>query len=263
VTAAKIQKAPHNRVVVWFSCGATSAVAGKLAIEKYKNKIPVVCAYADTGAEHPDNERFLSDCENWYGQKILRLKSDRYRDIWDVFERTRYLVGIGGARCTTELKKSVRHAFENAATDIQVFGFDASETDRAERFKDNNPDCCVETPLIEHGISKQECFHALNGAGIGLPKMYLLGYRNNNCIGCVKGQSGYWNKVRIDFPDVFARMAKVERELNVAINKSYAGDGKRKRVFLDELDPKAGRYESELPISCGLMCDPISEVTNA
>ena len=82
--------------------------------------------------------------------------------------------------------------------------------------------------------------------------MYLMGYRNNNCIGCVKGQSGYWNKIRKDFPDVFDRMAKKERELNAAINKKYV-KGKRIRVFLDELDPNAGRYEEE-KISCGLFC---------
>ena len=92
--------------------------------------------------------------------------------------------------------------------------------------------------------------------------MYKLGYKNNNCIGCVKGQSGYWNKIRKDFPEVFARMAKVERSLNVAINKSYAGDGLRKRVFLDELDPKAGRYKSEPSLGCGVLCDIGTEEHN-
>jgi hypothetical protein len=91
-------------------------------------------------------------------------------------------------------------------------------------------------------------------AGIEIPAMYKLGYTNNNCIGCVKGQQGYWNKIRIDFPEVFERMAKLERELNVAINKTYAGDGKRKRVFLDELDPQAGRYTMEPNIECGVLC---------
>ena len=50
-------------------------------------------------------------------------------------------------------------------------------------------------------------------------------------------------------------MAKVEREIGAAINKSYAGDGLRKRVFLDELDTCAGRYESEPSISCGAVCE--------
>jgi len=72
---------------------------------------------------------------------------------------------------------------------------------------------------------------------------------------------GYWNLMRREFPDVFERMSKVERELNVAINKTYKGtgldeDGKpiRKRVFLDELDPDAGNLATEPILECGLSC---------
>jgi hypothetical protein len=196
----------------------------------------------------------MRDCEKWYGQKIRVLSSDKYDDIWDVFEKTKYLVGVRGARCTTELKKVLRNAFQKV-DDIQVFGFDFTEVKRYDRFKSNNPEVIVKAPLIERGISKAECFDRLTMSGIDLPVMYRLGYKNNNCIGCVKGQAGYWNKIRKDFPEVFERMAKVERQIGVAINKSYAGDGKRKKVFLDELPVEMGRYESEPSIGCGVLCD--------
>jgi 3'-phosphoadenosine 5'-phosphosulfate sulfotransferase (PAPS reductase)/FAD synthetase len=240
-----------SRVVSWFSCGAASAVATKIAIEKYGN---VEIVYCDTGSEHDDNQRFLKDCEKWFGQPIKVLKSQKYKDTWDVFAKTRYLSGIKGARCTTELKKVLRNEYQQV-DDVQVFGFDTTEKLRAEKFKGNNPEVILSTPLIDRNISKKDCFRILSDAGIELPMMYRLGYKNNNCIGCVKGQSGYWNKIRKDFPEVFDRMAKVERSLNVAINKSYAGDGKRKRIFLDELPPDAGRYESEQSIGCGVLCD--------
>jgi hypothetical protein len=45
------------RIVSWFSCGAASAVATKLAIRECGNR--VVPAYCDPGAEDEDNERFL------------------------------------------------------------------------------------------------------------------------------------------------------------------------------------------------------------
>lgn len=80
-----------TRTVAWFSCGATSAVAAKLAIARYPE---TVVAYCDTGGEHPDNVRFLKDCERWFGREIQVLRSERYRDIWDVFEKTRYLAGV-------------------------------------------------------------------------------------------------------------------------------------------------------------------------
>ena len=222
-------------------------MSAKLTLDKYPD---ATLAYCDTGSEHPDNRRFMDDCEQWLGKKVTVLKSSTYKDTWDVFAKTRYLAGVGGARCTTELKKMVRRDFEKP-DDLQVFGFDRDEKVRAERFCGNNPEVVTYFPLIEHNLSKDDCFTTIANAGIRLPAMYLLGYRNNNCIGCVKGQAGYWNKIRRDFPEVFERMARMERELNVALCKSYAVDGKRKRIFLDELDPGFGRYE---PIECGLFC---------
>lgn len=239
------------RVLCWFSCGSASAVAAKLAVEKYGDRAEIV--YCDTLAyEHPDNKRFMADVEKWIGKPITILRSKKYTDIYDVFEKTKYLVGPKGARCTVELKKRVRLEYQRP-DDIHVFGFTADEKKRADRFREQNFEDS-EFPLIDNNISKADCHRIISEAGIETPMMYRLGYVNNNCIGCVKGQSGYWNKIRKDFPEAFEKMAKMERKLNAAINKSYAGDGKRKRVFLDELDPTAGRGIKEPDIECGVIC---------
>lgn len=93
-----------GRKVVWFSCGAASAVAAKLAIDAYGDACTVV--YCDTlSSEHPDNARFFRDVEHWLGRKIEVIRSEKYRDIDDVFEKTRFMASPFGARCTTELKK--------------------------------------------------------------------------------------------------------------------------------------------------------------
>lgn len=240
-----------TRVISWFSCGAASAVATKMACDSYPDVIP---AYCDTGSEHPDNKRFLKDCEAWFKRPITVLKSEKYKDIWEVFE-SGYLVGQHGAKCTTELKKKVRNAFEQP-NDLQIFGFDIDEQHRALRFKDNNPDIDVEFPLITYGLNKAACLELLQEAKIELPAMYKLGYKNNNCIGCVKGGAGYWNKIRRDFPEVFDRMAKIERNLGITILRDRT-DGKQKtRLYLDELKPGIGRYE-ETEIQCGLFCGKI------
>jgi hypothetical protein len=76
--------------------------------------------------------------------------------------------------------------------------------------------------------------------------MYDLGYANNNCVGCVKGGMGYWNKIRKDFPDVFAQRAKEEREI---------GHSCIKGTFLDELEPGRGRMEQEIMEDCGIACE--------
>jgi hypothetical protein len=243
------------RVLAWFSCGDASAVAAKLAVEKYGDQCEVL--YCDTFAyEHPDNRRFFADVELWLEREIKIIRSEEYRDIYDVFERTRWLVGIGGARCTTELKKNVRKAYQTV-DDIHVFGYTADEQVRIDRLYAESPELSFEFPLMEAGITKADCHARIRAARIDLPAMYLLGYRNNNCVGCVKGQSGYWNKIRRDFPETFARMALVERDLNATICKvEGAVNGKRwrKRVFLDELPPDAGHYKAEPDIECGVLC---------
>lgn len=61
----------------WFSCGVTSAVACKLAIERFGDDVDLW--YIETGAAHPDNMRFIKDCEEWYGRKILTARSENMR----------------------------------------------------------------------------------------------------------------------------------------------------------------------------------------
>ena len=97
-------------VIAWFSCGATSAVACKIALTMYAD---VRIVYIETGSGHPDNERFIQDCERWYGQRIERIRSDKYRDVDDVLIRKTYINGPHGAACTSLLKKEVRYKFED------------------------------------------------------------------------------------------------------------------------------------------------------
>jgi len=222
-----------------------------LTLDRHPDR-DVHLVYCDTGSEHPDNVRFLRECEAWLGQDVEVIKSTKYDDIWDVFDRTRWLVGPNGARCTTELKRVPRKGYQHPEV-LHVFGYDATERHRAVRLVANNPEIYLEFPLLEAGMSKVDCARMVKLAGIELPAMYLLGYRNNNCIGCVKGQQGYWNKIRVDFPEVFARMASVERALGAAINKRYEGDT-RIPVYLDELSPQSGNYSAEPEIQCGLSC---------
>lgn len=239
------------RVLCWFSCGAASAVAAKLAVGHYAGDVEVL--YCDTlKYEHPDNLRFLKDISIWLGQEIKFLSSSEYKDIFDVFDRTGWLVGVGGARCTTELKKKVRRKYQRP-DDIHVFGFTVDEGSRIEKLEKNEPDLKCKWFLREANLTKQDTLNILKQARIELPEMYKLGYKNNNCIGCVKGGSGYWNKIRKDFPETFTRMATQERKMNVAINKRYE-KGKRIRVFLDELPENAGRYNEEPDIECGVLC---------
>ena len=231
-----------SRTVGWFSCGAASAVAVKLT-----RAMPVYC---DTEAEHPDNVRFLTDCERWFDRKVERLKSTRYADTWDVWQKRRYLAGVEGALCTIELKVMPRLAFQRP-DDEHVFGYtaDALDVARAERLRANYPELSIHTPLIERGLTKAACLDIVQRAGIVLPPLYAMGFHNNNCIPCVKATSpAYWALIRRQFPEKFARMAKLSRELDVRLCRI---DDERR--FIDEI-PADHPTTNPIQPSCDFLC---------
>lgn len=236
-----------SRTICWFSAGAASAVATMLTLAEV-GRVDTVVVYTDPGSEHPDNARFINDCETWFHHGITRLRSDKYRDTWQVWEERRFIVSPQGALCTTELKKKIRQQFQQP-DDIQVFGYTAEEQHRADRFREQNPEVDLRTPLIERSLSKADCLGIIERAGIALPAMYLLGYRNNNCVGCPKGGIGYWNTIRRDFPAVFDRMAALERDIGHSVLSDAAGP-----VWLDMLDPLRGDLLTEPDIECSLLC---------
>tara|TARA_R110000824_G_scaffold348243_1_gene534985 strand:- start:65 stop:559 length:495 start_codon:yes stop_codon:yes gene_type:complete len=162
------------------------------------------------------------------------------------------MAGIAGAPCTLELKKRARQQWENQnPCDALVLGFTVEEEDRAERFRRNERSNLL-TPLIDLRLTKKDCFRIVSAAGIELPNVYKRGYPNANCIGCVKATSAtYWNHVRQDSPEVFARRAEMSRELGARLVR-YKGE----RIFLDELPPDAKGAAMDVgSFECGLFCE--------
>lgn len=241
-----------GKVNARFSCGAASAVATKLAIEKYGDAVTIY--NTDPGSEHEDNPRFMADCERWFGRKIHVLRSDKYSDVDDVIERKRFMVSNRGAPCTAELKKRPGDAVWQIG-DVEIYGYTVEEKYRVAKWRANNPERIIECPLIERELTKEDCFGMLDRVGIELPAMYRLGFNNNNCIGCVKARDNlnYWRRVRMHFPAVFARRAAQERKLGVAINR-VTRNGVRSEIYLDELPPGDPTGPDTVQISCGLFC---------
>jgi hypothetical protein len=227
--------------VCWFSTGISSFVACYLTPDIDK------IIYTHVSNQHPDSLRFLHDCETLLGRKIEVLQSHKFKSVDDVIETRKCINTPYGAPCTLELKKRVRQQWEqkNGIGHTYIWGYDVNEKRRAERVVKSMPEFNHEFPLIENNLTKQDCHAICNRLGLKRPKMYDLGYPNNNCIGCVKGGMGYWNKIRRDFPDVFARRAKQERKI---------GHSCIKGVFLDELDPNRGNMDTEIFEECGVAC---------
>lgn len=229
--------------VCWLSAGVSSFVAGYLVRDTVDKFI-----YIDIDNQHPDSMRFIKDCEKILGKEVEILKSE-YGNVQNVVKQFRFINSPYGAKCTQILKKRTRKQWEYEHKDYDityVWGFDNKETNRANRLRETMIEFNHEFPLIDNDISKTQAHGICAKLGVIRPKMYDLGYSNNNCVGCVKGGMGYWNKIRVDFPEVFERMAKLEREIGASCIRG---------IYLDELDPKRGRMEQEIMQDCGIACE--------
>lgn len=236
-----------GRVIAWFSCGAASAVAAMLAVDKYGSRC-LVANHDMSSDEHPDNLRFRDEVSSWLGVPIITVPAP-YPSVDAVFEATSFMASPKGARCSAEMKRVPGNSFAYIE-DVQIFGYPADEADRIKRFQRNNPEIQWEWNLLEAGITKAECFEILRKAGIRRSAMYDLGYKNANCFGCVKSTSpAYWNRVRRDRPDIFELRARRSRELGVRLIQ-VTRNGDRQRIFLDEL-AREDAGDPEASLSCG------------
>ena len=235
--------------IAWLSAGVSSFIAAYLL----KDEIDEFY-YIDIADQHPDSMRFIKDCEKLLGKKINKLQSMTYKSVDDACCAGGFIrnARTGFAYCTEYLKKRVRkEQFEYYHKNDEityVWGMDCKphERERAQRIIEMQPEFNHRFPLIEKELTKQDCHAMSRRLGLKRPKMYDLGYQNNNCIGCVKGGMGYWNMIRRDFPEVFESRAKLERKLNCrCLNE----------CFLDELEPDRGNIEDEIMEDCGIFCE--------
>ena len=244
-------------IAVWFPCGAASAVAARLTIDKYgKDRVRVV--NSPVIEEHEDNRRFLADVQTWLGVEIETAVNPKYpaasaREVW---EKRKFMSSPYGAPCTVELKKEARRHWETEnQPEWHVLGFTVDERHRHERFVLTERSNVLPV-LIEAGLRKKDCLEMLRAEGIKLPVLYGLGFPNNNCKGCIKATSpSYWNLVRRTFPDVFADRAEQSRRIGAKLVQV-----KGERVFLDEL-PANASGQMDLDFDCGVFCEekPIME----
>lgn len=239
------------RTVAWFSAGGDSAVSTKLIADQIDEIV-----YIHIVDQHPDTMRFVKDCEQWFGKPITILQAPMDVETACLTCGGKgYITGKGFTPCTKKLKREVRQKWEyERPLDEKlryVWGMDCDEENRTIGILESLPNQEHIFPLVERHITKRIVHEILTASGIKRPVMYDMGYMNNNCVGCVRGGMGYWNKIRVDFPDVFAKRAAMERIIGASCLKEDDGT----RLYLDELDPTRGRDEKPIIGDCGILCE--------
>jgi len=243
-----------DTIVVWFSCGAASAVAAQRTLEKYGDFCNVRIVNNPVKEEDDDNRRFLLDIERWLNVNIEIAINPLFPkcSAEEVWSHAKFMSSPFGAPCTKELKKKARQVWEqNNHVDWHVLGFTSEEQGRYDRFVLTERSNVLPV-LIDDTITKQTCVYILEEAGIALPRIYQLGYPNANCIGCVKATSAtYWNHVRKMHPSTFDSRASQSREIGAKLVR-----WKGERMFLDELPESAkGNSMKSLTFECGIFCE--------
>lgn len=245
-----------TRIVCQFSCGAASAVATKIALAQYGPTHDVQILNAFVLEEHVDNRRFLADCETWFARAVTVLRDEKYNaSIIQVFRQRQFMKGPRGAPCTGQLKRKLLDGWKRD-DDVIVLGFTAEEADRLDDFREQYPDRPVIAPLVDAGLGKEDCKAMVQRAGIVLPFMYLQGYDNANCIGCVKGGEGYWRAIREDYPAEFEAICLVQDEIGEGswFLRYRSGPLKGQRFPLRDLPAGPARRNEKLP-SCSFFCE--------
>lgn len=246
-------KTDSKNIVCWFSCGAASAVAAWMVLQKHRQHHNVEIVYNPVANEHPDNLRFKYDIEKRFGTTILEAKNPLYpnANIEEVFDARKVMSTVHGyAPCTEELKKKARYEYEKTHDiDFHVMGFTADESRRHDRFvmyERSN----VWPVLINAKVTKRMCFDILKYLNVAIPLTYYQGIPNANCIGCVKSSSPtYWNLIRKFYPEVFDRRCEQSRRLGCRLVVR-----KGERIFLDELK-KTDKGGVLATYECGIWCD--------
>lgn len=254
-----------DRVVVRFSCGAASAVAGKKAIERYGRRVEIINAFV--AAEHDDNRRFLTDCERWFGRSVTVLRDTKYNATpLDVWVAKRFIAGRKGAPCSRALKGDVLDAYARPSDGVPiVLGYTADEAHRVDNFLDANAGARLIVPLIEEGITKDDCFEIVRSAGLTLPVTYAQGFDNANCRGCPRGGIAYWLHTDRHYPEAYEATAKLQDVLGPS--SYFLSDrrgGKRVRISLRDLrniDEPRWRTMKVEAVSCGGLCE-LSEASD-
>jgi hypothetical protein len=220
--------------IVSVSGGLTSFEAWRRALEKHGRE-NVIGVFADVGeafddfgnrvcGEDLDLYRFLGETEELLGVTAVRLRSDKYNNIWDAFFGERMLGSTLRDPCSRWLKRRVINDWITAHfmefNTVRCLGFSWMEAERAKDFDKWMGYYRTWHPLMDPPlVTSEEIAEWLEDRGIKRPRLYLQGYAHNNCGGfCVKMGLGQARDLWLLNRPAYLYHEKREQEFRKEIN---------------------------------------------
>ena len=219
--------APSYVVSVSLGKDSTEMLCGML--ERGENVIAAV--YFDTGWEFPQMPAHLERLERYTGLKIVTLKP---RESFDYVFRDRQKLrgkfkkkGYGWPsffrRWCTAMKRDAIKAYCNALSwqgynlpIVQCIGFAVDEPQRIAEYLGKKPVAYQEFrfPLAEWGITEAQALESCKARGFSWDGLYDH-FRRVSCFCCPLQGLDELRTLRLHFPDLWARMLKMESWLPV------------------------------------------------
>lgn len=211
-----------------FGGGIQSTAALVLAAQGKLDYRVFVLADVGEDSEHPGTVAYLYDVAIPYAEAnglelhvVRKIKRDgSFESIFEKLHRTQTSIDIpvrmangapGNRACTADykIKPVAKWMKQHGATvnDPGIVGVGIS-LDEFERMKDSQiPYIRNDYPLVEMGITRDECERIILGAGLPLPP-------KSSCWFCPFHRPAAWADMMRDEPELFARSVALEKMVN-------------------------------------------------
>ncbi len=171
------------------------------------------CLWSDTRREDEDTYRFGREVAERWGLNIVEASDGR--DLWDLWREHNFIPARQISQCSIDMKILPSQKYLESITEPGrvAYGYDLREEDRAERTERRwqHPFLTPWFPLLEWGISKEQCFGYFQRHGIKPARMYAQ-FQHSNCLPCKNFRVNDWNALQYHYPEKFAEAAAFEQE---------------------------------------------------
>lgn len=257
-----------------FSGGIGSWATAKRVAEQHGTD-NLVLLFSDVKGENPDPHvgededtyRFIKEAASNVGAELITVKDGR--DIWEVFEQSRFLGNSRLAKCSHELKQKPARKWLDENCDpestIVYVGIDWTETHRIPSIVRNYLPYKALAPLTEPPyLDKKEMIAWAESEGLKSPRLYGLGFAHNNCGGgCVRAGQAQFKKLLLMMPERFTVWETKEQKMRDLLGDvsilTEVVNGEKRKLPLTVL---RNRVESQQPLfdeldfgGCGCFVD--------